>query len=221
MKYFKLTKIDKETGISSNRKYPSNGEIFPDLPGLNVIINDAVVTEFWYATADDAATENPENQCWELSLSDFSSGIKASIAKSRTNKLKELFLREKEVRADLLGHYHVTVLLSGLYKYEQAKKVIEGNGVLTDEIYAEATLRGIDVEDLAIKIIDKHNVYRDIDTKISGIRGKLQDRLEGFTFNDLDPLTSVTDYLSTEDIGNGIILSKYDTDIMARVLPLI
>ena len=159
MKYLKYTKIDSVTGISANIQTPRNGETDPNISGLEVVFQDANITEFWYATVNDDAIDNPNNQCWLISLQEFATALSSTIEKLKSIKLKELGDNDKRIRDELLGVYHITALLAGTYKYDQARMQVAGMGDPNDMLHLEASIRGIDPTLLANRIIDKYEKY--------------------------------------------------------------
>lgn len=221
MKYFKLTEIDAVTGISANSQFPANGTTFPELEDINILFQDKNTTEFWYAAASDLAFENKENQCYEITLSELADALDHSIAKDKMIKLEELNDNDRESRRVLLGKYDVTALIADMYKYEQAKAIILGTNDLTEELQLEANIRGIPINTLAQSVIAKHDLYVKVDALICGLRGKLQDRIENFAVDKNDPIASLNEWNSQEDIGNGVLLQKYNGDIYGRLLPLL
>lgn len=221
MKYLKFTKIDSETGISANIQTPRNGEVIPNVSGIEVIFQDANITEFWYATVNDDAVDNPSNQCWLITLQEFAIALSNTVEKLKSIKLKKLSQDDKILRDELLGVYHITALLAGTYKYDQAMMQVAGMGDPNDMLHLEASTRGIDPTDLANKIIEKYNKYVYIDALITGIRGKLEDRIESFSVDMNDPLASWIEFNSFEDIGNGTMLQKYESDIYGRMIPIL
>lgn len=221
MKYVKFTKIDVETGISTNIQSAKNGEVFPPVIGLSVVFQDENITEFWYGTCNNNATDNPDNQCWIVTKEQFVAALSATVDKIKTNKLKELSEVDKNIRNELLGIYHTTALLAGTYKVNQAKEFLAGNPVINDSLHLEATTRGVTVEYLAAKVLEKYEKYIYIDALIAAIRGKLEDRIESFVVDSNDPIASWNEFRSFEDIGNGTSLSKYGTDIYGRMMPLL
>ncbi len=221
MKYVKFTKIDAETGISINIQRARNGEIFPSLTSLNVIFQDQNITEFWYGTASDAVVVDNDNQSWIITKEQFTAAMQSTVAKLIQVKLRELNLVDKAIRDELLGVYQPTALLAGTYKVEQAKAFLAGNPDPLDSLHLEANTRGVTVEYLAGKVLEKYETYIYIDALIAAIRGKLEDRIETFVVDTLNPIASWNDFQSFEDIGNGTLLSKYGTDIYGRMIPLL
>ena len=221
MKYLKLTKIDAETKISCNIQSSRYGETFPEISGLEIVFQDQNITEFWYATCANDAVDNPDNQCWFISKADFAQALSDTIEKIKTAKLKQLSVNDKNIRDELLGVYHITALLAGTYKYQQAQMLVAGLDDKTDSLHLEAKTRGVDPALAANKIIEKYNKYIYIDALIAGIRGKLEDRIENFKIDLNDPITSLAEFNSFEDIGNGTLLQKYDADIYGRMIPLL
>ncbi len=221
MKYVKFTKVDTETGISINIQRARNGDAYPSLTGLSVIFQDQNITEFWYGTASDAVVVDNDNQSWIITKEQFTAALTSSVEKMKTRLLTELSNVDKAIREELLGVYHTTALLAGTYKIDQARLFQSGLGDPQDALHLEASVRGVTVEYLAGKVLEKYETYIYIDSLIAAIRGKLEDRIETFTINSVNPITSWNEFLSLEDIGNGTMLAKYGTDIYGRMIPLL
>jgi hypothetical protein len=234
MKYFKFTMIDAKTGISINRETSLEGPVLPPIASLEVLFQDTAISEFWYGRSDSAeATDNPENQTWEISLSDFSKIIEITIQRSINRHRDNLYVAEKEAREVILGKYHATASLAGIYKYEQAVAYLNDPTVIGFELSTEATIRGLSIQDMAAKIKTNHESFRLKEVTISGIRGMLLDRLNSYIYNgNGDPWVAYQDYLRSEQVGttteinyeNGEIVEKevpvnvsyYGTDIITR-----
>jgi hypothetical protein len=223
MKYFKLTKVDPITKISANVKY-SKYPIFPKVEGMEIIIQDGDYSEFWYATAPDNTESNPINQFWQINLVDFKKALERKIEVEKEKLLKELYLNEKKTRDELLGRYHQTALIAGFYKIPQAENIING-GELEDspEIVIEAEARDITPLEMAIKIIERSNEYKYVEAMLAGIRGKLEDLIVEFQFDDHNPIESwnefdneqviVGTYTDENNEEQNIYLKKYSSDI--------
>lgn len=221
MRYIKFTKVDAETGKSANLKKAKNGEVFPSIPSLKILFQDQNITEFWYGTVANNAKDDPDNQIKIITDEEFAQAVHNNVEKIKQNILKELDINDKAIRTEHLNVYHNTALIAGMYKVDQAKLLLAGLGDPNDTLHNEANIRGITPESLANKVLDKYNKYIYLDSLIAGIRGKLQDRIESFTVNLLDPLASWNEFISYEDIGNGTLLQKYNSDIYGRMIPLL
>ena len=223
MRYFKLTQVDAKTGVSVNRETSKEGPKFPDISGLNVLLQDNINSCFYYATADKKAKPDPENQCWELTLAEFADAIKACLDRTIGETIDALYREERDMRrVHLVGKYDDTASIAGIYKYEQAKALLDGAPAGPD-IAAEASVRGVTPLELAARIVQHHESFRAKETLIAGLRGKQLDRINGFQFNAADPWGSWQEFMKTEVIGtreeqafeNGEAVTK-QVDIVAR-----
>lgn len=217
MKYVKFTQIDYITGISNNVETPKNGLMFPNVDGLEILFQDTINDVFWYGTVPDDTTSNVENQFFILSNEEFANKLNIMVIKSINERKDELYEEEKRVRDMMMGKYHVTASIAGLYKYDQAKEYLLDANVPATELRLEANVRGISVDDLALMVISLHDEFREKEALVAGIRGMLYDRLDSFVFDVLDPMTSWNEFHSTETIGEEEI-PKYGTDILTRVI---
>ena len=119
------------------------------------------------------------------------------------NKEKEsIYKQEADFRDSIFSKYHDTATLAGIYKYEQAKELIADNTSEAPDIRAEAASRGVAPEVVAGRIIQNHESFRQKEAKIAGIRGKVLDRIESFTFNMEDPDASYQEFKTEEKIGS-------------------
>ena len=217
MKYFKFTMVDAKTGISINRETSLEGPVLPPIAGLEVLFQDTAISEFWYGRSDSAeVTDNPENQTWEISLSEFSEIIEITIQRSINRHRDNLYGVEKETRDVILGKYHATASLAGIYKYDQAVRYLNDPTVIGLELYTEATVRGLSIQDLAIKIKTNHEIFKLKEATIAGIRGMLLDRLNAYVYNgSVDPWAVYQDYLRLEQVGTRTEM-VFEDDIMVE-----
>lgn len=208
MKYIRFTQVDAKTKISINVEHSHEGPIWPEIKGLNVLFQDVISREFWYATVDDDATDNPDNQCWIISLEQFAEYTKWNIDRLIDTYKTNLYDEEKLVRNNILGKYHATASLAGIYKYDQALTLLADNNAPADVIRVEAATRGIDPFIMAEKIKIHHESFRNTEAKIAGIRGKLLDRLNSFQFDASDPWVSYQEFLKMEIVGQRTVPSS-------------
>ena len=246
MKYFKFTKIDSRTGISVNVKTPIGNPVFPYIEGLKVLIQDAIFSEFWYGTGDSTRTviqsvRNPafdtdpsqpeyietetqvevsydtENQIWELTKEQYAAAIETNINHILARKKEALYEEEKTFRDQILGKYHSTATVAGIYKYEQAKKVIADPNEPAADVRTEAAARDLTVAQMAERIVINHESFRTLEAKIAGIRGKILDRLNSFTFDEEDPEASWNSLSQRETIGEDVNVGFYDASFRDRI----
>lgn len=201
MKYTRFTQVDSETKISINRQQSKNGQSWPDLKGLNVLFQDNISKEYWYGTVDDDAVDDQENYCFFISLEELSEYVLQNIQKLTNDFRDELYENEKKVRDSVLGKYHATASLAGIYKYNQAVELLADPDATADLIRTEADLRGMDVVAMAERIKNNHEAFRLTESKIAGIRGKLLDRLNSFQYNSTDPVASWNEFNKMEIIA--------------------
>lgn len=222
MKYFKFAQVSVDTGISWVIAQPVTGPKMPDLPGLNVVAQLSHDKDFYVGTVDDSATQNPDNYIFEITFEQYGKELKDHINHTLGMWKNEMVQDEKAIRAGILGKYHETASLAGIYKYEQAKALIADANAEASDVRAEATLRGITPVALANRIITNHESFRATERKIAGVRGKITDRMEAFVFNDSDPVASFNEFFSEETIGTtqvpdlsqgGVVMKDIDVKV--------
>ena len=201
MKYFKFAQVSADTGISWVIAQPVTGPKMPDLPGLVITAGLAHEKEFYVGTADDSAVADPGNYIFEITFEQYGKELKDTVNHTIGQWKHELVEDERGVRNGLLGKYHDTASLAGIYKYDQAKALVADSTAAAPDVRAEAVVRGVTPLALANRIITNHENFRALELKIAGIRGKITDRLEGFVFNDSEPVDSFNEFFSTEKIG--------------------
>lgn len=222
MKYFKFTQIDAETGISWAINQPISGPSWPDIPGLNLneTVQLAQNSIYYLAKVDDSAVANPDNHFFELTLEEYAQELKDHIMIKLNQEKNTIYQQENEFRNSIFSTYHETATVAGIYKYNQAKEFLTDSSAPAIELRAEAQARGVTVEVMANRIIQNHENFRQKEAKIAGIRGKILDRLQSFTFNDQDPDASYNEFMTEETIGttkrnefeNGEMVEK-DVDV--------
>ena len=212
------------TGISVNRETSKEGPKFPDIPGLNVLLQDGINSCFYYATVGQTAEPNPENQCWELTLAEFADSIKVCLDKELGLAKEAVYEEERGLRrVHLVGKYDDTASVAGIYKYEQAKALLADPTASAPDIVAEATVRGVTPAELAARIVQNHESFRVKEALIAGLRGKQLDRMNAFQFDATDPWGSWQEFMKLEVIGtreeqvfeSGEMVTK-DIDVTAR-----
>lgn len=234
MKYFKFTQISEETGISWRISQPLSGPSLPFtlLPGLTNIIDLAHERGMYIGEADDTAQANPENYIFEITTEQRSEELKKHVEHIIQERLDNIYLEENELRKFIFEKYDDSASIAGIYKYEEAKLLIEDNTAPAPHIRAEATIRNINPVVLAQRIIVNHEDFRSKEAKIAGIRGLIQDRLNTYSFNLQDPDASVAEFLSLEKVGEveeeeyvdgqitmvkkDVMINKYFLDISTR-----
>ena len=212
------------TGVSVNRETSKEGPKFPDIPGLNVLMQDNINSCFYYATVSEEAEPDPENQCWELTMAEFADAIKVCLDKELGLAKEAVYEEEKGLRrVQLVGKYDDTASVAGIYKYEQAKALLADPTASAPDIAAEAAVRGVTPAVLAARIVQHHESFRAKEALIAGLRGKQLDRMNAFQFDATDPWESWLEFMRLEVIGtrgekvfeNGEVVTK-DVDVTAR-----
>lgn len=221
MKYVKFTQVDAKTGISANMQTPKEGATNPYIKGLNILFQDNRIKEFFYGTADDDAVDNPDNQCWFITYEEFAEIVKDNLYHLIELNKQLLYNEEIQLRRQLLvGKYDDTASIAGIYKYDQAKKLLNDSTYFAPEIEQEATYRNIDKNELALKIVEHHESFRYKEAKIAGIRGKQLDRLNNFVFDYSDAWSNWEEFHKMEKIGEyenkDVMVRYYGFELMER-----
>lgn len=225
MKYFKFAQISADTGISWAIAQPISGPSWPEIQGLD--LNTSVQLShnpiYYIAQADDAAVANPDNHIFELTAGEYAEELRQHVMHQLNKEKDNIYTEEYSFRESIFSKYHDTASIAGIYKYQQAKELIEDNNSPSPEVRAEAAARGVDVLVLAARIIDNHESFRNKEAKIAGIRGKVMDRINSFEFDLENPDISYAEFLSGEVIGttlgnvfeNGEMVEK-DVDVIIK-----
>jgi hypothetical protein len=101
----------------------------------------------------------------------------------------QVYQNEKELRQLVFGKYDDTATSSGIYKYNEAVKFL-ADGTPSLDITTEASVREVTETEIAEKIVVNHEAFRVKEAKIAGLRGKILDRLDAYTFDATDALGS-------------------------------
>jgi hypothetical protein len=187
MKIFKFRQVDAKTGISVAIERPKEGPTNPSLPGLVEIFDE--YNYYKYATVDDSAVADPDNFIFEITEAELAGDVQGKVTQVLEAWKTQVYQNEKDLRQLVFGKYDDTATSSGIYKYNEALKFVE-TGTASLDLTTEASTRGVTVEDIAIKIIENHELFRVREAKIAGLRGKILDRLNGYTFDTDDALGS-------------------------------
>lgn len=186
MKIFKFRQVDAKTGISVAIEKPREGPTNPSLPGLDEIFD---FNNYKYANVDNTAEEDPENFIFEIIQEELTADVQSKVNQYLEMWKSQVYQNEKDLRQLVFGKYDDTATSSGIYKYTEALKFVE-TGSASLDLTTEASTRGVTVEEIATKIIENHEAFRVREAKIAGLRGKILDRLNGFTFDATDALGS-------------------------------
>jgi hypothetical protein len=203
MKYFKFAQISADTGISWAIAQPVSGPSWPIIPDLdlNTTVQLSHTPIYYLAKVSDQATPNPANHIFELTLAEYAEELKQHVMYQLNQEKESIYQQEYDFRNSIFSKYHDTASIAGIYKYEQAKAVLLDPAAEAPEVRAEALARGLSVEVMAERIITNHELFRAKEAKIAGIRGRIQDRLNGYEFDLMDPDASYAEYLTEEVVG--------------------
>lgn len=203
MKYFKFAQISAETGVSWAIAQPVSGPSWPQIPGLDLssAVQLAHSPIYYLAIVDDSAVADPANHIFELTQQEYAKELEAHTFYKLNEERDSIYKQEYEFRESQFSKYHDTASIAGIYKYEQAKAVLADPLADAPEVVAEANARGVTVAEMATRIIQNHESFRAKEAKIAGIRGRIQDRLNGFVFDMNDPDLSYTEFMSVEVVG--------------------
>ena len=199
MKIFKFRQVDAATGISVAIEKSLEGPTNPSLPGLVEIFDE--YNYYKYAHVDDSAVADPENYIFEITQDELTNDVQGKVNQYLANWKEQVYKNEKDLRQQVFGKYDDTATSSGIYKYQEALNYKE-TGIASADITAEAETRGVSVDSIVDRIIQNHEAFRIKEAKIAGLRGKILDRLNGYTFDSNDPLGSWDELVKrTEVIG--------------------
>ena len=95
------------------------------------------------------------------------------------------FPKHQKFRQLVFGKYDDTATSSGIYKYNEAIKFL-ADGTPSLDITTEASVREVTETEIAEKIVVNHEAFRVKEAKIAGLRGKILDRLDAYTFDATD-----------------------------------
>jgi hypothetical protein len=210
MKYFKFAQISADTGISWAIEQPISGPSWPEIPGLDLskIIQLSTNPTYYVATVGYGANPNAENHIFQLTFEEYAKEIEQHVLHLINKEKDGIYQTEYVFRNSTFNRYHETASIAGIYKYEQAKALVADVDADAPDVRIEAAARGIDVVVMANRIIEKHESFRNKEAKISGIRGKILDRLDSYEFDLSDPEGSYAEFMSEEVIGTRPILGQ-------------
>jgi hypothetical protein len=175
-KNIKWIKVDSVTGVSEATTKAKNGAVHPNLSGL---VESFDWGQYYYGTADDSVTVDPNNHIYEITDAEWISDIYGKIDEFVRTWKVVVYEQELDLRKEHLGTYADSVYASAAgYKYDAAVAFISSatpNAGLT----TEAFYRGTTVGTLAAKIKANHEAYITKEAKIAGVRGLISDRIDG------------------------------------------
>lgn len=198
MKYVKFVPVDNKTGISVLIEESKDGPKIPDISGLSNLCVDYSST-WYYGTASDDFVATPENNIYELTQEEYAQELTEKIEKLKVDLINRLYEDEKYLRERKLAPYHESATTAGILKYQEAKDYLD-TGVASSSLTLESEKRGISIEDLCDKIIRKYENFRELDSKIAGLRGNLVDRIRAFAVDPVDPWKSHEEWETKEEI---------------------
>jgi hypothetical protein len=203
MKYFKFAQISADTGISWAIEQPISGPSWPEIPGLDLskIIQLSTNPTYYVATVGYGANPNAENHIFQLTFEQYAKEIEQHVMHLINKEKDRIYEIEYVFRNSTFNKYHETASIAGIYKYEQAKALVADVDADAPVIRIEAAARGVDAVVMANRIIENHESFRNKEAKISGIRGKILDRLNAYEFDLTDPEGSYDEFMSEEVIG--------------------
>jgi hypothetical protein len=218
MKYFKFAKISQETGISWIIEQPISGPSWPEIPGLdlNKSIQLSHDQRYYIAPVGNKAKPNPENHIFELTNEEYANELKKHVEHILNQEKDSIYQEEYNFRQSIFSKYHDTATVAGVYKYQQAKAFIDNESADVPDLQVEAHARGVDVVTIANRIIENHEAFRNKESKIAGIRGKVLDRIDAYTFDLTNPNESYEEFLSEEVIGTTTESVFEDTDMVEK-----
>ena len=192
-KNIKWIQVDADTQVSTAIAKTKAGATNPNLTDL---VEQFDWGQYRYGTCADSVTINSasnDNFIFEISDADYIADIKGKIEETVREWKVTVYEQEKELRKQQLSDYSDSVYASASgYKYEAAKAFLS-SATANAGLTTEATVRGVTVTVLANKIKTNHEAYITKDAQISGLRGKLYDRIANIGINS----TSVTTALAS------------------------
>lgn len=197
-KYFKFTKVDADSGFSV-LSYPSENQVFPSLPGLNVFFGEG---QWFYGTAGSTAKENKANNIFLLTAEqmyeDVASRMDALKEKYRRNTLDEYAAISREI-AEKNPEESSPVAAQ---RYADAKAYL-ADGTTSILLDSEVLQSGQTLEELCTQVVTSYEEYLTTCAKLNGLKSKIITRINEFSFSNE---TLIDDFLSWENkkevIGN-------------------
>ena len=197
-KYFKFTKVDADSGFSVI-SYPSQNQVFPELPGLKVFYGEG---NWFYATADSTAKENPLNNIFCLTAEDIYADIEGKIISEKNKALLRLSGSYTEIAKIIDEKYDEESSSIGAIRYADAKEYV-ASGTSSALLDAEVSVSGEELSDLAPRIIAQYDEYLATHAKLSGLKNGLNARISSFTVDSTNFVESLFEWLDKkEELGN-------------------
>ena len=190
-KNIKWIQVDADTQVSTAIAKTKAGATNPNLTDL---VEQFDWGQYKYGTVADSVTINSasnDNFIFEISNADYIADIKGKIEETVREWKVTVYEQEKELRKQQLSDYSDSVYASAAgYKYEAATAFLS-SATANAGLTTEATLRGVTVTVLANKIKTNHEAYITKDAQISGLRGKLYDRIASIGINSTSVATAL------------------------------
>ena len=204
-KNIKWIQVDADTQVSTAIAKTKAGATNPNLTDL---VEQFDWGQYRYGTVADSVTINSasnDNFIFEISDADYIADIKGKIEETVRDWKVTVYEQEKELRKQQLSDYSDSVYASASgYKYEAAKAFLS-SATANAGLTTEATVRGVTVTVLANKIKTNHEAYITKDAQISGLRGKLYDRIANIGINSTYVATALSSnggFLTNETVTN-------------------
>ena len=209
-KNIKWIQVDADTQVSTAIAKTKAGATNPNLTDL---VEQFDWGQYKYGTCADSVTINSasnDNFIFEISDADYIADIKGKIEETVREWKVTVYEQEKELRKQQLSDYSDSVYASASgYKYEAAKAFLS-SATANAGLTTEATVRGVTVTVLANKIKTNHEAYITKDAQISGLRGKLYDRIANIGINSTSVATALASHAgihtneTVTNVGAGI-----------------
>ena len=209
-KNIKWIQVDADTQVSTAIAKTKAGATNPNLTDL---VEQFDWGQYKYGTCADSVTINSasnDNFIFEISDADYIADIKGKIEETVREWKVTVYENEKELRKQQLSDYSDSVYASASgYKYEAAKAFLS-SATANAGLTTEATVRGVTVTVLANKIKTNHEAYITKDAQISGLRGKLYDRIASIGINSTSVATALASHAgihtneTVTNVGAGI-----------------
>ena len=209
-KNIKWIQVDADTQVSTAIAKTKAGATNPNLTDL---VEQFDWGQYKYGTCADSVTINSasnDNFIFEISDADYIADIKGKIEETVREWKVTVYEQEKELRKQQLSDYSDSVYASASgYKYEAAKAFLS-SATANAGLTTEATVRGVTVTVLANKIKTNHEAYITKDAQISGLRGKLYDRIASIGINSTSVATALASHAgihtneTVTNVGAGI-----------------
>jgi len=141
------------------------------------------------------------NLCFEITSEEYAQELEKTVTFHINKRKATIYDEEKSFRQSIFSKYDETATIAGIYKYQEALELLADGNALAPQVRQEATIRGVLPSVMATRIKDNHESFRTKETKIAGIRGLIQDRLNNFVFDVNDAVGSYNEFYSLDIIA--------------------